>query len=175
MTTSTPDKRQRHRRTSGWLLVLIILAIGLGSDCVTQPSSPEEILESFYQNKRPEETLMDPLILAGKKVVPLVIEKVKDKKMPRRRYAIGFLGNGAYTQALPVLETILQDSSEVEYFRSDSLQSIYQIDPALGLKYAQSYRNESNELGKVSQDLLSQKRFVPKRRTYFDAWLAAHD
>lgn len=163
--------RRTHRRILGPLLILIILPIGVASACFSQPSSPEEVLERFYHNEGPEETLKDPLILAGDKVVPLVIERVSDKKMPRRRYAIAFLGNGSYTQALPVLHTILQDSSELDYFRSDALHSIYQIDAALGLKYAQSYRNESNDLGKVSQDLLSQKRLLPDRRTYLDALL----
>jgi len=132
-------------------------------------------LERFYSNQGPEETLMDPLILEGESVVPLVIEKVKDQKMLRRRYAIGFLGNGSYKQALPVLQTILQDNSELDYFRGDALHSIYQIDEAAALKYAQSYRNETNYLGQVAQDLLTVKRLVPQRRSYWTALLGSQD
>ena len=164
-----------HRTILGLLLIAMILPVVVASSWVRLASSPEETLEIFYHNEGPEDTLMDPLILAGHPVVPLVIERVKDKNMPRRRYAIGFLGNGSYTQALPVLETILQDSSEQDYFRSDALHSIYQIDAGLGIKYAQLHRSESNDLGKVSQDLLSRKRLVPEIRTYLDALLGRHD
>lgn len=172
---NTPVKRRRLTWIVDLLLILIILLIGVTSACGNQPSTPEEILERFYHNERPEETLKDPLILGGDRVVPLVIERVKDKKMPRRRYAIAFLGNGSYAQALPVLQTILHDSSELDYFRTDALHSIYQIDAALGLKYAQSYTNESNDLGESSRDLLSEKRFVRARRTYLAAWVASFD
>ena len=170
-----PAKLLKRRRALGLLLIAIITPVAVASSWFGRASNPEGTLERFYHNEGPEDTLMDPLILAGNAVVRVVIERVKDKKMPRRRYAIGFLGNGSYSQALPALQTILQDSSEIDYFRSDALHSIYQIDGALGLKYAQSYRNESNDLGRVSQDLLSQKRFVPSRRTYLDALLGRHD
>jgi len=48
-----------------------------------------------------EDQLMDPLLLAGDDVVPLVIDELPDKEMRLRRYAIGFLGNGRHTPALP--------------------------------------------------------------------------
>ena len=164
---------QRRRRVASSLLIATALVIWIAGACITHSLEPEEALRAFYDNQGPEETLMDPLILAADKVVPLVIEKIRDKKMPRRRYAIGFLGNDSYREALPVLQAILQDSSELDYFRADALHSIYLIEPALGLKYAEAYKNDSNDLGKVSQDLLSDRRLLPPRRTYRDAWLAA--
>jgi hypothetical protein len=170
-----PKKLRRSSLILGLSVILIVLPIGIASNRFTTASRPEDAMQHFYENQGPEDTLMDPLILAGEAVVPLVIERIKDKTMPRRRYAIGFLGNGSYSQSLPGLQTILQDSLELDYFRSDALHSIYQIDEALGLQYAQKYRYESNNLGKVSQDLLSQKVLVPDHRTYLDALLGRHD
>lgn len=171
---SQSPKLKLRRRSVGLLLAIILFG-GITQACASQTLTAEESLERFYQNQGPEDTLMDPLILAGDKVVPVVIEKVKEKKMVRRRYAIGFLGNGSYTQALPVLKTILQDSSELDYFRSDALHAIYQIDASSGLQLAQSYRNEPNFLGQASQDLLSERHLLPHRRSYLDALLGRHD
>jgi hypothetical protein len=136
--------------------------------------SPEEALSNFYSNDGPEDTLMDPLILAGDKVVPLVLEKIKDKTMPRRRYAIGFLGNGSYKQALPILESILRDETEEPYIRGDALQSIYQMDEASGLRFAQMYKGEPGHLGKISIDLLTDRIYLPPRRTFSDALSSTH-
>ena len=151
---------------------IIVLAV-LTAACAS--TSPETALGQFYTYKGPEDTMIDPLILAGDKVVPLVIERVKDKRMPRRRYAIGFLGNGSYRQALPVLREIVQDRSEEDYFRGDALQSIYMIDEGLGLSLAERYKSETDYIGDVAKDLLGERRHVPERRSYFAAWLSRHD
>jgi len=47
-------------------------------------------------------TSADPLILNGRRVVPLVIAELPNKNMRLRRDAIGFLGNGGYPEGLPV-------------------------------------------------------------------------
>src|SRR5262249_34357032 len=122
-----------------------------------------------------EDMLMDPLILAGDKVVPLVIEAVKNKEMERRRYAIAFLGNGSYKQAIPVLEEILGDASEKDYVRGDALQSIYQIDDALGLHYAQEHQDSLDSLGQRAKDILSGRDYIKERRSYADALMGKHD
>ena len=72
--------------------------------------NPRDALQDFLTgHDRAEDQLMDPLILCGGRVVPLVIAEIQNKDMHRRRYAIGFLGNGHYSEALPVLEKILSD------------------------------------------------------------------
>lgn len=119
--------------------------------------------------------LMDPLILAGKKVVPLVIREIKNKEMPRRRYAIGFLGNGSYRQSLPALEEILQDVSEKDYFRGDALKAIYLIEEALGMKYAEKYKESPGLLGDIAKDLLNGRISLKDRRSYYDALTGRHD
>lgn len=145
------------------LMAAILLAV-LVVACASQ--SPEAALEKFYSYDGAEDQLMDPLILAGDKVVPLVIEKVKDRNMPKRRYAIAFLGNGSYRQALPILQEILEDKTEKDYFRGDALQSIYRIDEGLGLDLAQQYKSEGGFVGNIANDLLGEKKYLPERRTY---------
>ncbi|MCP4598965.1 MAG: hypothetical protein GY847_00215 [Proteobacteria bacterium] len=109
------------------------------------PNSPESVLEKFYEYEGAEDQLMDPLILGGDEVVPLVIEKVKDQSMPGRRYAIGFLGNQRIKEALSVLENIAEDPQEVFYIRFDAVEAAYAIDKVVGAKLAEKVFAEREE------------------------------
>ena len=96
----------------------------------TSYPTAEAALEAFYGgDPRPECMQADPLRRDGSRVVPLVIRDLPNKAMPRRRYAISFLGEGRHAQALPVLEQILFDATEISYFRVDALLAIYEIAP----------------------------------------------
>jgi hypothetical protein len=102
--------------------------------------NPKDALQDFLTaHNRAEDQLMDPLILCGRRVAPLVIAEIQNKDMHRRRYAIGFLGNGHYSEALPVLEKILSDGSEIFYFRADALIAIFQIAPNRARELAPKY------------------------------------
>lgn len=140
--------------------------------CTTR--APEAVLEEFYNYQEPDSESLDPLILAGNKVVPLIIEKIRDRNMKRRRLAIDFLGNGEYRQALPTLEKIMLDETEERRFRETALISIFRIDKKLGDKFAQQYKNDGG-LGKIAQDILSNKDYLDNRRTYLDALFRRHD
>jgi len=108
---------------------------------------PEEALRDFYQGRnRAEEELIDPLLLNGSRAVPLVISALPNKEMPKRRYAIGFLGIGGYRSALPVLEDILTDGSDPFYVRRDALEAIYRIDPERARVLARSLEDEDEPL-----------------------------
>lgn len=137
-------------------------------------NSPKEALQRFYGNNGPEDTFMDPLILAGEGVVPLVLKEVKNKNMPRRRYAIEFLGNGSYREALPDLESILKDTTEEDYFRGDALRSIYLIDESRGQEFAQEYKDQTNYLGELSRRVVAGDDQLKKRRAYSDAVVGKH-
>jgi hypothetical protein len=121
-------------------LMAIAIAFSLGP-------SPEKALRNFYMYEGAEEALADPLIEAGRSVVPLVIAEVAKKDMPRRRYAIQFLGVAAHKTALPTLERILSDESEEDYYRADALRAILAIDPHRGLELARTHRARSDLLG----------------------------
>lgn len=162
------------------VFALLLLGIGgmawLWKGGVWRPT-PETALQQFYTPGKDaaEDMLMDPLILAGEPIVPLVIAEIQNKNMPNRRYAIGFLGNGSYCQALPVLEKILNDPSELDYVRADSLEAVYLIDAQLGTSRAAALKNESALLGATAQEIINGKGLRPERRTYFDALLGRHD
>src|SRR5215203_4806639 len=75
-------------------VVQLLLLLACSSVQTNLHHDPNSALERFYSFKGMEEELMDMLILAGDDVVPLVLTEIENKEMPRRRYAIGFLGNG---------------------------------------------------------------------------------
>ncbi len=163
-------------------VVFALLLLGIGGMAwrwkagVWRPR-PETALQQFYAPGKDaaENMLMDPLILAGEPVVSLVMAEIQNKNMPNCRYAIGFLGNGSYRQALPVLEKILNDTSELDYVRADSLEAIYLIDAQRGTSRAAALKNESALLGATAQEIINGKRLRHDRRTYFDALLGRHD
>ncbi len=141
-----------------------------------QDRNPHEALNDFYEAKdRAEDQLMDPLILAGSDVVPLVLAELPNKEMRLRRYAIGFLGNGRHSQALPSLVTILKDESEIYYFRADALAAIYQISPGRAKELAPEYVNGKELLGMVAKDIVAGKNPIYFERTYWDAFWHVHN
>ncbi len=138
--------------------------------------NPNAALNDFYTAKdRAEDQLIDPLILAGSDVVPLILKELPNKKMQRRRYAIGFLGIGRYSQALPSLETILRDESEIYYFRADALRAIHQISEARAKELAPHYVNRQELLGRVAQDIVAGENPAYFERSYWEAFWHVHN
>ena len=166
---------KKYLKITGVLFFLLIVAYFLSLDFSQIYLTPEGALKQFYsQNDVAEDMIMDPLILAGEKVVPLVIQDIKNKNMPRRRYAIGFLGNGSYQIALPVLTEILDDAKEKPYFRGDALIAIYKINKNIGVELAKKYQTVDNHLGLMSLEVLSDSQYANWRRSYSDAKNRVH-
>ncbi len=117
----------------------------------------EKALQDFYNYNGFHDKMTEPLYKGGEKVIPLVIEKVKDKNMPHRLNAIGFLGKPKNYEALPVLIEILKDESENNYLRKEALWAVYQIEVKIALDFAYKYQNREDDLGKYSNCITSAK------------------
>jgi hypothetical protein len=127
-------------------LAAIVFAFSLGP-------APEKAMAEFYTRQAPEETLTEPLVRAGAGIVPVVIREIFNKEMPRRRYAIQFLGEQHHRDALPALEAILSDETELDYFRADALQAISEIDGRRGKELASMHTARSDSLGSSAKAL----------------------
>jgi len=137
--------------------------------------SPEEAYADFLDTtNQAEDMLMDPLILAGKNVVPLIIQETQNPKMELRRYAIHFLGNGKFVEAIPVLESILINENELDYFRGDALASIFNIDPDLGLSLAKEYSFREDYLGNKAQEITTGENYYWVQRSFWEAFNNLH-
>ncbi|WP_156464396.1 hypothetical protein [Afipia sp. Root123D2] len=86
--------------------------------------------------------------------MPLVIAELPKRSMPRRRYAIAFLGDGGYREALPALEVIAKDGTELDYFRGDALLAISQIDLDLARRLSGELAAATGHLGRMAQAVL---------------------
>jgi len=140
---------------------------------------PQAALRDFYAPVgRAEDQLADPLILNGHKVVPLVVADVKNKAMPLRRYAIGFLGIGRYSEALPVLVSILNDETELFYFRADALIAIYQISPSQAKELAPRHVAGEELLGHIAKQIVggvAKDSTLFERRSWWKAFFSVHE
>jgi HEAT repeat protein len=107
------------------------------------------ILNDFYFDNVPESINDRHLLNAGKAIVPHLIIEIQNKNMPKRGYAILALGKIGDKEAIPILAKILEDRSELIYFRTDSLRAIWHIDQKLGEEYARTYQTENNEINRT--------------------------
>jgi hypothetical protein len=162
----------------GKRLLWVVLAFAAGVSVLVLrrqfwPTAAES-LRDFYVYEGAEDMLMDPLILAGNDVVPLVLEQLPNPHMRRRRYAIGFLGNGSYAEALPVLRMILANEGEGDLFRGDALRAICRIDAAESARRAPAFTARGDYLGTSARAIL-QEGCAGERRTRAQAAAGRHD
>lgn len=135
-------------------LILVILCLGGIAIWWLVPADEARVMDDFmYSKERMESQLTVPLKRAGSSILPTVLEAIKKREMPRRRYAIGFIGTERYEPALPVLEDILQDESEIWYFRADALEAIYRIDQGRAIELSQAYVGEQEWLGRFARNI----------------------
>lgn len=172
--------KARLGRILGWgiaslLFVGLALVVAYKIACYVLVPTSDEALEVFahYGEEAGEfvtaEELADPLIVARGDVVPLVIAALDDFESPRRRLAIGFLGDTGRKDALPALRRILDDPAEEEVFRGDALDVIAMIDLEEGKRLAARWSStpELNFLNFTATSVLEGR--VSERRTYDQA------
>ena len=158
-------------------VVTIVLGLGFWWAVAEGPlRDPKDTMQDFYEARgRAEDQLIDPLILNGRRVVPHILADLPSEDMPFRRYAIGFLGNGRYRTALPVLEELLADDTEIYYFRADALEAIYHISPERGHELAPAYVEGEDRLSQVATDIVAGRVPVGWTRSYWRAFLHVHE
>lgn len=158
--------------------ILFAFVLGGGAFYLLRPlaDTPEEALHRFHfpSEVRAEDQIMDPLIVAGKKVVPLLLKEIQDKSMPQRRYGIAALGHLGDLSAVPALEGILKDPLEIDYFRCDALEAIALLDSDAARILAKEQTSSSVDcINQLVEALINGK--LPTRRTYLQALVGWHE
>lgn len=147
-----------HREHRGFIrkiLPTVLIAILMVSGCYLIPGTPEAAFHDFQTTQHKESWIVAPLCAAGEMVVPLVTEKIKDKNLERRAYAIGFLGTTEGKIPVDTLEKIVMDETETEGSRSGSLKSLFLVDETRGRAAALKFTDRSDYLGKAANELLA--------------------
>ena len=127
-----------------------------------KPGGPEwaKTWKAFYNNPGSEEDLPKPLIKAGPKMTPAIVEAISNKDMRLRRYAIGALGHLKDRRALDQLTIILKEKGEEEYFRGDALIAIYQIDQKLGTELAKQFAGQGDTIKMNAEAILKKEPWL---------------
>lgn len=118
------------------------------------------VWKAFYDENQAEGDMMDPLVVAGPKMIPEILEAISHKDMQRRRYAIGALGNLGDERPVEPLEAIVEDEKEEDYFRSDALESIYKLDAGRAKKLAEKFAKEGDLLKVTSAAILKEEPWL---------------
>ena len=145
------------------LLSFVISASGLAADDVKYTPGGKEWAKAwaaFYNNTGAEDELMTPLIKAGPKMTPAILEAISHKDMKLRRYAIGALGHLKDRRAVEPLTAILKDTREEDYFRGDALHAIYQIDQKLGSNLAKQFSGQGDNLKMIAGAIIKKEPWL---------------
>ena len=119
-----------------------------------------KVWHAFYDESFHEPEIDDPLIAAGRPMVPAICEAVAHPDMKYRRYAIGALGDIGDRKALPTLVALIENAGEAVYMRNDALLAIYRIDRALGTRYARQYRHADAPIASTAEAILRGDRWL---------------
>ena len=148
------------------LISLLALASTQAADDVKYTPGGKEwakVWTAFYNNQDGESELMTPLIKAGQKMTPAILEAISHKDMKQRRYAIGALGQLKDRRALEPLTAILKDEREEDYFRGDALHAIYQIDQKRGSELAKQFAGKGDNLKMISSAIAKKEPWLLAR------------
>jgi HEAT repeat protein len=113
-----------------------------------------KVWHAFYDESFHEPDIDDPLIAAGRPMVPAICEAISHPDMKYRGYAIGALGYIGDRRALPTLVGVIENAGETVSMRNEALLAIYRIDRALGARYARQYRHADAPVARTAEAIL---------------------
>ena len=161
------EPSKRLNPAMGVLSVVALFSMFMSNEalsCEGRMAGADPMLTEFFDWCSAEDTLMDPLIVQGPEVVPYVLDVILNPDMPKRRYAIGALGNIGSRLALAPLRTILGNQEEPDYIRCTSLNAITQIDWEVGRSLANEFNTTAQPpistgcLVRVSKSILTRSK-----------------
>lgn len=131
---------------------------------------PNTALAQFYASEGPECTLKLPLQEATPEVIPLVAEAIRDPRMPKRRYAIGYLGDVGASEATEQLQAILENGAEADYFRADALIALQAIDQSRAGTLSRKHLSELGLFGEVARSIASGQTMGERKSAWVRFW-----
>lgn len=145
----------------GTAAAVLVLGIACWAYYAAFPSAAHA-LDVFYAAQVSEDEQLDALIAARGDVVPIVVAAVQHASMPKRRYAVAFLGNSGRREAVPVLRKIVEDETEEVQIRGDALESLARIDLGSVAALTPQYRGRADYLGSSAR-AIEKGDLLPRR------------
>lgn len=140
-------------------LIFLFLPLSAGAQTPTEttPTDPRyrTAWREFYHGGYSEIDLGSSLVRVGEPIVPSVCRAIADRNMKRRRYAISALGWIGDRRAIPSLQKVLSEATELQELRADALEAIYRISPRLAHRLAPPHTERKDLLGTVARAVVS--------------------
>ena len=99
----------------------------------------------FHHQSVAESYLVRPIEEAGHKIGPLLIEKVANKEMKYRRYAILGLQKIDYKPATNLMGKILFDTSEQVVYRADAYEALKAFNNERAYQLLEEFNSQAND------------------------------
>lgn len=99
----------------------------------------------FHNQSVAEGYIVRPIEEAGYKIGPILTEKIKDKEMKSRRYAILGLQKIDYQPATDLMGQILFDNYELEVYRADAYETLKTFDNEISNKLIREFRHQAKD------------------------------
>lgn len=169
---SSPAPSHAHSTLPRLSACLLALTLALSSAFAPDAHAAREIeyraggdryeaaWQAFYGHAADTVAIGDALVARGKSMVPAICEAVRNPDMKFRRHAIEALGRMGERRAMQTLESLVRSRDEDETVRAEALRAIYRLDPDLGARYANAYREDGTMLKSVAAAILQQEPWL---------------
>lgn len=129
---------QRKYKYSLILFTLVVLIYIFIYDVINKKCAPQ-YYNVFVNQYVPEGSITNPIEDAGYYIGPYIVDYINNKNAIYRRYAILGISKNHYTPAIPILNKILYDTSEVDYIKMDVLSTLLEFNTEESNKYVNDY------------------------------------
>ena len=136
--------RKKNLKTSG-IVVALTLTYHFTVGQVIDKKCAFHYYSVFHNQSVAEGYIVRPIEEAGHKIGPILTEKIKEKEMKYRRYAILGLQKIDYQPATELMGNILFDTSELEVFRADAYETLKTFDNQNGIKLLAEFKTQAKD------------------------------
>jgi hypothetical protein len=137
------------------LPVIIVGLLVLSQFALSSGQGAWQSIQSLWGATSDESTVIDIDGALTSAEVTAVIEKVQDKSVEDRESLLDIIKNGQYTQAIPVIQGIIADSTEDERIRAIALQVLHSLDAETAAAIAQNYTTGNGALTKAAKAIIN--------------------
>jgi hypothetical protein len=136
--------RKRNFKTAGVVIVLTLFYhFTVGQ--VIDKKCAFHYYSVFHNQSVAEGYIVRPIEEAGKKIGPILTEKIEDKQMKYRRYAILGLQKIDYQPATDLMGQILFDKTEQEVYRADAYETLRTFDNEISNKLIREFKQQAKD------------------------------
>jgi hypothetical protein len=134
--------RKKNFRTAGAVIVLtLIYHFTVGQ--VIDKKCAFHYYSVFLNQSLPEPLIVKPIEDAGYEIGHILTEKIKNKEMKYRRYAILGLKKIDYQKATHLMGQILFDKSELDFYRADAYETLKTFDNDISNNLIKEFKHKA--------------------------------